>query len=302
MLVMGIDGGGSTLRIGVFDENLNVVAQLTRRENCNPSVRGKEAVRNLLQTATRKLLNMTPGTDEAIQAVGVGIAGADVAHSGPWLTQVLRPVLPNAVIVPTSDYEIALVGARGERYGALLLAGTGCISYGVNHDGKTARVGGWGYLLESEGSGYSIGIQAVKALVDLIDRQLPDTPLTARLQTTNNVPRSRDGLIAWMYSERKTDEIARLAATVLEVAAEGADPTANHIIDQSVASLVRDYNNICTLLEVKHLPVAFAGGLITNDTVYAHGLATALNLDTPPKPLAPPLVGAARLALLSINT
>lgn len=300
MLVMGIDGGGSTLRVGVFDTALNPVREVTRRENCNPSVRGHDAIRDLLRDTINAACAQIPGGNTAIRAVGVGIAGADAARSRDWLTGVLSPVLPQAIIVPSSDYEIALVGARGERYGVLLLAGTGSISYGVNRDGATARVGGWGYLLESEGSGFWVGLQAVKALVDVIDRQTTDTPLTARL-VADGVPHTRDALVAWMYAGRKTDEIARLATTVLEVAATTTDPTAANIVAQAAARLVADYRTICELLNVDGLPVAFAGGLLTHDNVLSRQLTAALNLPTPPQPQASPLVGAARLALAATS-
>ena len=73
-------------------------------------------------------------------------------------------MLPAAQIALSSDVEIALVGALGQRLGIVVLAGTGSAAYGVNRAGDALLVGGWGYLLGDEGSGYWIGAEALRLL------------------------------------------------------------------------------------------------------------------------------------------
>ena len=68
-----------------------------------------------------------------------------------------------------------LVAGVGDEPGVVLIAGTGSIAYGVNHDGFAARAGGWGYVLGDEGSGYWIGRQALAAVVREADGRGPKT-------------------------------------------------------------------------------------------------------------------------------
>ncbi|MEO0560604.1 MAG: BadF/BadG/BcrA/BcrD ATPase family protein, partial [Chloroflexota bacterium] len=144
-LYMGIDGGGSTLRVGVYTASITRVNDTVVPLSVNPSVVDRALAQERIRTAVREMLDGLPGGASAIEAAGIGVAGADEYHARDWLIETLEAVLPSSHIVPSSDYEIALVGGRGERYGVLLLAGTGCVAYGVNRDGQARRLGGWGY-------------------------------------------------------------------------------------------------------------------------------------------------------------
>src|SRR5437899_818016 len=52
----------------------------------------------------------------------------------------------------------------------LVLSGTGSCCFGRTADGRTAKVGGWGHLLGDKGSGYEIGLRALRAVVYYFDR------------------------------------------------------------------------------------------------------------------------------------
>ena len=52
----------------------------------------------------------------------------------------------------------------------LVLSGTGSCCFGRTWNGKTAKVGGWGHILGDKGSGFEIGLRALKAVVYYYDR------------------------------------------------------------------------------------------------------------------------------------
>src|SRR6185295_15071152 len=112
-----------------------------------------------------------------LSGAGVGIAGASVIHSEDWLREVFSTIMPGVPFVPSSDLEIALVGALGERRGVLVLAGTGSAGFGINLAGQSLQVGGWGYLLGDEGSSYWIGMQALQMLTRLADGRADVVPV-----------------------------------------------------------------------------------------------------------------------------
>lgn len=159
---LGIDGGGSNLRVALVGESLNPIVE-ARRGSVNPNVVGFDEAKALIQSAVNEV--MVAGAP--LSGVGIGIAGASLAQD--WMRGVITEVLPDVPVTTALDVEIALVGALGAHEGVLVLAGTGSVAFGVNGQGQTAQAGGWGYLLGDEGSGYWLGMQAIRALTQWSD-------------------------------------------------------------------------------------------------------------------------------------
>jgi N-acetylglucosamine kinase-like BadF-type ATPase len=295
---MGIDGGGSSLRVVVTDGEMNVLGR-AEGESANPSAIGRDvAARRIRLTATAALASAGTAADD-VRAAGIGVAGAADAHSAAWLREVLTAVLPVTQIVPSSDFEIALVGARGERLGVLILAGTGSVAYGVNRLGDSAQAGGWGYLLGDEGSGFWVGMQALKLLIEGADAGLEPhaETLAGRIGAELELTQPRD-LIAWTYrAPPPVREVARLAEIVLSAASSG-DPDAVQIVDRAAAAL----DNLVSVLRQRlgdaSLPLAFAGGLLSNPNPLSQALCARLRLAAIPPTRYPPAIGAALLAKL----
>jgi N-acetylglucosamine kinase-like BadF-type ATPase len=301
-LYMGIDGGGSTLRVGIYDKDLTPVVEILKPHSANPSVLGRDVVRDYVRATVEEALAEIPSNTGKVFAVGVGMSGADSRHSLTWLHDMLNPVLPDSKIIASSDYEIALVGATGERYGVLILAGTGSVAFGINRGGQSVRVGGWGYLLGDEGSGYWLGIQAIRHLSYVIDTDRTETMLSRELRDTIDIDLSHDQFVDWLYRpKRQSFEIARLAKVVL-VAADQGCAAASAIVREGVDHLCWHYDTILERLNVSSPPVAFAGGLLSSENPLSLGLAKQLGLPEIPQNRYSPVMGAARLAYLQTKS
>ena len=296
--VMGIDGGGSSVRAVIVTPDLTIWGQ-SEGPTANPSVVGADTAAATIQQAMRSALETAGLAADQIAAVGIGVAGAAAHHSAGWLQQVVTAITPQAQIFPSADFEIALVGALGQREGVLILAGTGSLAYGVNAAGETALVGGWGYLLDDAGSGYWLGIRALDAVVRAADGRGPATTLSPVLLGALALPQALD-LIAWVYRSPapRTREIAQLAPLVLEQAA-GGDPVALAIVAQASDELALAAQTVICRLVMDTPAIAFAGGLLAGDNLLSQKLCVALGLDSRPVPCHPPVIGAALLALLS---
>jgi glucosamine kinase len=298
---VGIDGGGSSLRVVVVDAALNVLAE-TRRGTANPNTTGHDTAAALIQDAIREALILAGKNRVDVAGAGIGIAGASNVHSADWLREVVSAALPGAHSVPSSDNEIALVGAQGERYGVLLLAGTGSVGYGVNRAGESVRVGGWGYLLGDEGSGYWIGAQALRCFTRHADgRESAPSRLVERIAQALDLG-TPWAVIAWMYGDPtpRVRDVAALAPLVLEEAAAG-DSQAAQIIETAAQDLAEMHRAIVTQLSMDSPPVAFAGGLLEKSNPLSDRLCALLNLPAHPVPKYPPAVGAALLAKLTLE-
>lgn len=293
MLFMGIDGGGSNLRVVITDAAMQIMAS-SQRGTANPSTIGHDAAAALIQDAMREVLAQI---NDPIKGAGIGIAGAAASHSADWLRDVVAAVLPETQIVPASDFEIALVGATGIRRGILLLAGTGSVAYGINEAGEELQVGGWGYLPGDEGSGYWIGMEALRLITHLEDGiQTGITSLSAKILASLDLATAKN-LIPWLYNQPKprTYETTQLATIVLQEAEVG-DPFACNIIEQAAQHLYRLYATIRQRLQMDHPKIAFAGGLLQHPNPLSDQVRRLCGLSEHPVAKYAPVVGAALLA------
>jgi len=110
MISIGIDGGGSTLRVGIFTENMECLHLHELAETANPSVLGFSQAEELLRSSLTQTISDAGITSSTVQYVGAGMAGA--AQNPDWLRNVLTSVLSHAQITVAPDYEIALIGAH----------------------------------------------------------------------------------------------------------------------------------------------------------------------------------------------
>lgn len=287
---MGIDGGGSHVRVVVTAPDLMVLGS-AEGASANPNSAGRDAAASAVQTTLLAALADAGLSESAIRAVGVGIAGTVTARD--WARETVAAVLSNAAIHVASDFEIALVGAHGERRGVLILAGTGSVAYGINAAGESAQVGGWGYLLGDEGSGYSLGLKALQAVVRADDGREPPTSLTDVILNALQLKAPPD-LIEWVYTPGRTRDVARLAPLVL---AAGDDPLARRIVAESVDELALAARTVVRRLKIDSPAYAFAGGLLTDANPLSLGLCAALGLKSLPVAKYPPVMGAALLVL-----
>jgi N-acetylglucosamine kinase-like BadF-type ATPase len=298
MYYMGVDGGGTSLRVVIVDDHLNIIAQ-TRGDSVNPGKIGYALAAARVKEAIAAVLHEAP---VEIAACALGIAGASVNHSAEWVSNIGSTALPYSLIIPSSDLEIALVGAHGERCGLLLLSGTGSAAFGIDRDGNSALVGGWGYLVDDLGSGYWIGNQTFQYAVQSLDgRRLPDALSQRVLQQIGCTNRAE--ITRWLYhdDENVVSRIAGLAEIVL-LGANDQLPVALSILDAATAQLERMVVSLRQqLIEGESLPVRFGGGLLQEENPLSRLVCIRLNLPDFPKTLYPPAVGAALLAKLQFN-
>lgn len=290
---LGIDGGGSNLRLVLADDSLNIIAQNEIAQSANPNIIGWDTSQSLIQSAITALVE-----GHELKGVGIGISGASAEHAESWLRETVSGVLPTAYIAPASDIEIALVGAHGQRYGLLLLAGTGSVAYAINRAGEALQLGGWGYLLGDEGSGYWLGMGALKTFSLAHDGRLPkESRLTERVRTELGLKNGR-AIVEWLYRRQPVPvaEVAKLARLVLE---EADDWQAKILINEAADSLISLVYTAFERLKMVDAPIAFAGGLLSEANPLSYAVLQRLNLKEIPATLYSPVLGAALLAKLT---
>ena len=293
---MGIDAGGSTLRVGVFSENLECLHQEEFQKTANPSIIGFEKVGRLLRSSVLETLQKASLEPAEVHCIGAGMAGA--AQAAEWLKKEFASLFPQSRITVAPDYEIALIGAHGKRYGILILSGTGSSACGINGSGESAHSGGWGYLIGDEGGGYWLGMQTLKSAANAADGFEEKTELYQKIFEHLNIFHP-DDLISWTYNPETTNrKIAQISELVLAVTSSG-DPVASKIVESGAQHLFKLYLNLVDRLNFNDPPVMFAGGLLNSETLLQQLLMKKIGLKDAPCPKYSPVAGAALMAQMS---
>ena len=151
--------------------------------------------------------------------------------------------------------------AFGDGPGILLIAGTGSIALGRHETGREGRVGGWGSLLGDEGSGYAIGLEALRRVARNADGRGPETRLREAVLSRLSLD-GVDALVAWSAQAEKA-EIASLVPAVVESSRRG-DAVAGEILVKAVEELSGHVLTVLTNLGPWSYPpgVALSGGLL----------------------------------------
>jgi len=118
----------------------------------------------------------------------------------------------------------------------VIVSDTGSCCYGKNPKGQSVELGGWGHLLGDKGSGYEIGLRALKASVYRYDESGAWPKLGERLLRALQFNEPAD-LIGWAEAATKSD-IAGLANEVF-LAWEQRDKIASDILTAAAKSLAR---------------------------------------------------------------
>ncbi|MCY4538100.1 MAG: hypothetical protein OXE52_07705 [Chloroflexi bacterium] len=300
-LFMGIDGGGTSLRIAITDGNTQVINSI-KTSASNPNLLGHDHAQRHIRAAIDDCMRQAEVSPRAIQSAAIGIAGASAQHSRDWLIATVEPALPDSLLVAASDLEIALVGALAKRYGVLLLAGTGSAAFGISPAGRRMQIGGWGYLLGDPGSSYWIGMQVLKQMIDHHDsvgagaETASNDALFDYVMQTLGIPQPRL-IVDWLYRNQSppATRIADIARTILNLAEDG-NWRAINILQGAAIQLVRQTRLLIRRLDFPSAEIAFAGGLLEGDNLLSEDVARRLGLAERPVARHPPVIGAALLA------
>jgi len=265
-LFLGIDGGGSKTHALLADHAGNVLGSGTAPSSNYQAVGMAAATTAVQQAIAAARADARIDLQTEIAAACVGLAGVDRAGDRAlWEAYLAREPVARRIVL-RNDAELLLAAGTPDGWGVALICGTGSICYGCAPDGRTARAGGWGYLLGDEGSGYDIARGALRLVTQTADgRAGAHTLLQAVLdhwQLAQPVE-----LITHVYRPGVgRADIAPLAGVVVALAAAG-DPYAVEIVLHSARELARLIRAVVGKLHLDAPPLALGGGVLGASTV-----------------------------------
>jgi N-acetylglucosamine kinase len=292
--VVGIDAGG-TKTVGLLaDENGQILSE-ARGGGANLQTHGELEVEKVFDTIMETLAR-----DRHISAVGLGIAGVDRPHDETVIRSILRRLGHRETARVVNDAAIALVAGAPERYGIVILAGTGSIAYGMDPSGKAVRSGGYGFLLADEGSGYWLGHQALRSVVRAADGRGPETKLSAEIFTELGVS-SVPELVPRVYERGLPKHKIAALAPLVQKAHDAGDPVAGKLIEAAARELAMAARAVAARLSFgdREFKVVLAGGVFKGLPSIVDQLGNVLDLPCgrPTVLQVEPARGAVALAL-----
>lgn len=261
--VIGIDGGGTGSK-GITADLKGRVLNRFRGSATNYNGGKKEDI----DANMHALLEAACGDRDraGCQAVCIGSAGVSNKDAVRFLKQAVLDMGYTCPVMITADSVTAHAGALNNQEGIILIAGTGAICFGKKDNGDTMRTGGYGHLIDDEGSAYDIARRMLRAVVRAADGRGEATVLKElifeRLQIS-----SLEEMISWLYrKERTKKEIADLAVLIAK-AQDAQDAAAQEILLQAAQALVEITAPVVEFFDGKAL-IALSGSVLKcNKTV-----------------------------------
>lgn len=285
-ILIGVDGGGTKTEFVLFSEDGKLWKRLVL-EGTNPNVHGLEQCIATLKTGLNRLLE----TGMRPAGIFVGCAGFLSGNYGEQVREALEEIYPKCQIACSSDImNIIACGSSSHRCIAAI-CGTGSVIY-ANENRTLHRLGGAGYLLDKQGSGFNIGADVLRTALQERDGSGPASLITALAEE------QLGGLVWDSISEiykRGTSYIASFAPLAFEAYAQG-DEAAAQILQEHAGYLAHLIRSAAEQYDCGKT-VTVSGSIFSANPVFLQMVKECLPKDLEVEiPPFPPVYGACILA------
>ena len=261
---IGIDGGGTKTTAVIGNCSGQIIAKYYG-ESGNLTAISIEQLYERLNDIIEHLLMKANVEMDSVEIIFAALAGADRISEQKKIYQAFQqsPIFDKLRV--QSDVHAALATGTWGREGTLMIAGTGSIIFGWHQD-KSFRIGGWGYLLGDEGSGYHLGKLALRSILRAYDQNLKLKPFQEEILNYFEM-KSPPEIITTIYSSpNPVTIISSISKIVLTAYKE--DDSAKEII-----SII--HGELLHLIELAYdridftKPLVLHGGLFSNELFYS---------------------------------
>jgi N-acetylglucosamine kinase-like BadF-type ATPase len=302
-LLLALDAGGTKTTVWLVDSDGTGRTRVIGRGKSsggNPLSVGFADATRAISNAVEQAFTEAGRPGAAIARAILSIAGAADADMRTKIIQWAYETNLSEQVAIVSDFLPVLAAGTRDCIGVAVISGTGSSAFARAADGRTARCGGWGYLLGDEGSGFAIGRAAVRLALRALESGGQSEPFARSVQDalgaksvselTNNVYKCSD----------PRAKIAAIAATVISAANEG-DSNALTILESAARDLATIVSRAACLVGLTEaaIDVAASGGVLISSKKLQDCLRSELQnlgLNCQLHVVTEPLEGCVRLA------
>ena len=308
--LLGIDGGGTKTLAAAADMQGKILAEVQFGSTNFKGVGFDRARTNyiegvfLLISEIKKVLG-----DEKpfFKYVCIGLAGLDTSNDAKKYNELIfngevKPVMDFKNAMMVNDTIVGLAAGSMKENRVIIIGGTGSNCYGINSEGKQAKANGWDYLLGDEGSGFSMGVHTLRAMMRAYDGRGPQTLLVEKVFEYLKI-KDFDELNKWTYGIPFTKDRFASLSLILCNAAEMGDAVAISILKKEAAEIILSIKTVVRKLELqdKDFDLVFVGKNFRCTKYFTEVIMEDLKKDFPLINFLPltsrPVEGAIRLAL-----
>ncbi|NQT65976.1 MAG: hypothetical protein HQ569_00165 [Actinobacteria bacterium] len=226
--ILGLDGGATKTTAVALE------IETGKREEClsGPSnylssgikVTSKN-IRNAILNLVEKIQNNCGLSHVNFASACFGLAGYDSYEDLEHYKKIvfssdLQKFFNRKKTIFCNDTRICLRACTKNKNAIILICGTGSHCYGINSDGDESESNGWDFILGDEGSGYSIGAKALRAVARFYDGRGEPTILLEKILKDLNIENIYK-LTRWVYLPFSKEKVALIAKIVEEAALAG---------------------------------------------------------------------------------
>lgn len=216
--LLGLDGGGTKTDMLLCTLDGTVICRSIGGPSSLTGQTEKEAYSHIKETADKLLLCCDLKKDNIV-GFYAGISGAGLQANQDRFRNMFSEILPDVQAFDVgSDAINALSSGIGQGDGIIAIAGTGSSIF-ARYDGCLHQVGGWGYLLGDEGSGFDLGRRAILSALRMMDGRGKNTSLLNAC--IDRAGCSMRDFVASTYASESKKVIASFATVLLEEAEKG---------------------------------------------------------------------------------
>lgn len=305
--ILGVDGGGSKTTVQIVDTKGKVVAQEVSGASSYKSVGISKAIENLNTGVFNTIKNLKESEDVSFISSCFGFAGNDVEEDYKTYREIVFNKELGSYLNPErtiiyNDTRIGIDVGSENKNKIIIIAGTGSNCLGFNEDGEQVRANGWDYILADEGSGYAVGLKALKATMKAYDGRGEKTLLSRTILEELNLKEVL-GLVKWAYKELFSKaKVGALAKTVCMTAKMG-DKVSIDILAEEAEEAAISVITVANKLgfKNKNFDLIFAGSLFKCEEYFKKVLINRLKENFPKINFIPtirnPIEGAIKIAM-----
>jgi N-acetylglucosamine kinase-like BadF-type ATPase len=221
-LILSVDGGGTSTEVILADLDGKILGEGTSGPS-NPKAVGTEGSMMALDQGIAAAFSNAGIEPGPVAVASLGLAGFDRDEDHLILKAWAggQSVVPIGRLLMTNDGQLVLAAGTPDGWGVGIIGGTGSIAVGQSPDGKSARAGGWGFLIGDEGSAYKLVLDTLRFVAKSIDGRMPreatSESFTNAILKALGVTGDSMGLVSIIYEpSMNRTKIAGFAPQIIE--------------------------------------------------------------------------------------
>ncbi|MDD5621905.1 MAG: BadF/BadG/BcrA/BcrD ATPase family protein [Actinomycetota bacterium] len=309
--ILAVDGGGSKTTVQIAETNGKVVSEaISSSSNCK-SVGINNAIKNLNTAIFDAVKNLEVYGKVHFISSCFGFAGNNTEKDSKIYKKIafnsrLRSFLYPKRTIICNDTRIGLEAGSESKNKIIIIAGAGSNCFGINEEGENVVSTGWDYILADEGSGYNVGLKALRAVMRAYDGRGEETLLSKIILENLNLKEVLD-IPNWVYKEtfskQRISSLAKIVCTTAQIKDRISIDILTGEAEEAVISVTAVANKLG--FKNKEFDLVFVGGLFNCKRYFKNIVVNKLKEKFPHinfKPLVrSPVEGAIILAIKKLK-